>query len=127
MINKFDKHQATVLRAEIEAHMKPFLEARGLSLKLGNAKFTEGMVRFIGTEFSIPTVAGQVHNVNLAMWLRAHGIIGTADKRETFESKEYVLTDYRSRAPKRPWVARSKLDGKTYVLTDAQARIHFSA
>lgn len=124
-ITKFDRRACETLRADLTAYLKPFLEERGLTLELGNAKYNDGTVRFVGPEFKVPDVALAKDHSRLRTMLQMSGIIVAGDTREVFESKEYVLTDYRPRASKRPWVATSKLDGKSYVLTDASARLHF--
>jgi hypothetical protein len=124
---RFDKSEARRLREELEALLNPWLESRGLTASLGNAKFDTGMVRFVGPEFRIPGVVDGVHNQNLRRALVTYGIIQPNDPRTVFESIEYVLQDFRPRAIKNPWVALRKADGKTYVLTDASARVHFGS
>lgn len=126
--DRFDKSAAARLRKELEDYLKPFLEERGMSIKLGNAKFNDSKIRFIGPEFHIGEVPSTVISPeNLRTRLVVNGVIAFSDTREVFESKEYTLVDYRPRAYKRPWVAKSKIDGKDYVLNTAQARIHFGA
>lgn len=124
-ITKFDRNSTERLRADLNAYLKPFLEERGLTLELGNAKYNDGTVRFVGPEFKVPEVAQAKDNSRLRTMLQMHGIVIPGDPREVFESAEYVLTGYRPKASVRPWEARSKLDGKNYILTDASARLHF--
>ena len=126
--DRFDKSAAIRLRKELEDYLKPFLEERGISIKLGNAKYNDNTIRFVGPEFHIgdvssPEKTGEFLRQNLVV----HGVISYGDSRNVFESKEYILVDYRPKAWKRPWVAKSKFDGKNYVLSNEQARVHFGA
>lgn len=126
-ITKFDKRTCITLRDDIVAYMAPFLADRGLTLELGNGKFDNGMMRFVGVEFKIPEVAGVNDQANLRIALQMAGIIKPGDTRTVFESSKYTLIDYRPKAYKRPWLAKSKIDGKNYVLEDELARMHFGA
>lgn len=127
-VTQFTKSDVQRLRTDLEAYLKPFLEERGLSLQLGNARFDAGSVRFIGPTFKV--VGGVSEEIDLARIRRAlilERIIDSSDTRQTFESTEYKLIGYRPKATKNPWLAKSKVDGKTYVLTNVSARVHFSA
>lgn len=124
-ITKFDKPAAERLRTELTAYLAPFLAERGLTVEIGNGKFDQSMLRFVGIEFKVPELAQAKAATNLRTYLQMAGIVVPGDARETFESAQYILVDYKPKAYKRPWVARSKLDGRNYVLEDAAARIHF--
>lgn len=124
-ITKFTRSQAIDFRTELTNYLKPFLEERGLTVDLGNAKFDDGTLRYVNVEFKVPEIALARNSVMLRNVLMMSGIVMADDTREVFESNEYILTDYRPRASKRPWVAKSKIDGKSYLLTDASARLHF--
>jgi hypothetical protein len=119
-INRFDRATTQRLRFELEAHLKPFLEERGLTLSLGNAKYNEGSVRFVGPEFKVPEVVAAKAESNVHTMLMMTGlVVAGAPVKDQYMirtgGKTYVLTDYRHLAPKRPWLARCINDGKTYV------------
>lgn len=118
---RFDKPATKMLREKLVAHLASFEAEHGVKFDLGNAKFNDDHVHFVGFDVKIPGLAQPKNDANLRYALRAHGI----DAKDVLESAEFTLVEYRSRAPKRPWLVRSKVDGKTYVLPTVSARIHF--
>lgn len=119
-IERFDRNSTERFRRDLEAHLRPFLEERGLSLNLGNARFNDGSVRFVGPEFKVPEVAAAKASSFVHSMLMMNGLVvpGQPVKDEYIihmSNRHYVITDYKIKAPKRPWVAHCRQDGKTYV------------
>jgi len=114
----FTKPNLKALTPSLEAALKDFAKQHGLEVELNGGKFDAGSFT-PRVSFKKADIAKASDDANLESWMK----ISSLTKKE---SSKYVLTGYNSKAQRYPWIARSKVDGKSYKLDDDTARRHFA-
>lgn len=122
MIKTFDRTNLVTLRADMESALLQVAAKHNIVIRVGNARFTPEASTF-KVELATKTTDGTVMNkeaVDFKRYCDSFGLkpehLGTII---TFGRDQYKLTGLKVRAPKRPILAQSVRDGKTYILPES--------
>lgn len=102
------------LRAEIDAAMIEIGAKHGLKIALGNAKYTKANAEF---KLNVANIAddGLVETKEMvALKLQYPELV---NKIVLVSGKEYQIVGYRTKSPKKPFLAKEVKSGKLWVLS----------
>jgi hypothetical protein len=123
MATIIDKPLLALLRKDIDAALKAVGEKHGLSLSAGNAKFLPETatfkleVRTIGSNGT--AVTREMTDLRHPSVLAMHNLTAAHLTQEfTSGGKRFVLSGYRMKASKNPFLAKCLTDGKNYIFSE---------
>ena len=114
MYQAFDRTATVRLRRELEKLLGDFAEKNGLTVSLGNARFSQSEVRFLNTTF---LVKGELKREEKALehQFSVHGLKEVNDRGDR-------LVEYNRRRYQYPFVFIKKADGRRYKCSLNQAK-----
>lgn len=119
---KFDKHNLTSLRADLNAAFAAVAAKHGVKINLGNCRFSPSQADF-KVKVCTVTADGTVIDAEseaLNSAYVAEYVVGTQmknlDRHFTTQGMTFVLTGYKARRRAYPFRAREVNTGKTYFL-----------
>lgn len=114
MITSINKPTCIAIRAKLDRLLKEFGDEHGLTVSLGNAKFTSTEVRFLNTTFVLKGAPKREEKALEGMFAR-HGL-------KEFNAAGDQLTEFNRRRYAYPFGFTKKADGKKYKCSLAQAK-----
>ena len=117
-ITNFDRPTVKSLRSSLEADLATIALKYGITMELGNARFSEHECNF---KFKLNTIASDstpVETKEAAAFRRHAPLLGighlSPGDRIHISGQEYEITGYNTRAPKSPIGIKACLTGKKY-------------
>ena len=117
-ITNFDRPTVKSLRSSLEADLATIALKYGITMELGNARFSEHECNF---KFKLNTIASDgtpVETKEAAAFRRHAPLLGighlSPGDRIRISGQEYEITGYNTRAPKSPIGIKALLTGKKY-------------
>jgi len=129
-IETMNKANAQLVRAILENDLAPILSEYGLKLELGNAGYDDESVKFNGFRISLDTALSK-HGAALAQELALREKMNhqLLDKNKIHKQGKhaFILSGYKPRSTKKPFVVDCLQGHGEYVITNDTAMKWFGA
>jgi hypothetical protein len=127
MIKKLDKENLPILRSEIDIALQPIADKYGIKLSAGNASFSEFSATFklevaTAQDGNFITKEGQ-NFLNHAKYLGLSEDF--LNKEFDWFGSKYILTGYKPRSSKYPFIANKISDGRSYKLPKTAVKAEY--
>ena len=122
-ITEMNRANAKLVREILNDKLPSILNEHGLSFELGNARFDEDSVRFVGFRLSVKDALSETEKAlrEELNFRNSYGVELDQNKIAKLDGKDFSLVGFKPRARKKPFVIQDLNSDNQYVIGEELA------